>query len=123
MRFGDYEVDLARFELRRAGRRVRVQPRVLDLLVYLIRNHERVVSKGELLDTVWRGVTVSETALTHAVKEARRAVRDDGDRQALIQTVRGRGYRFVARLEETDESAPEQDGDQFVGREAVLSHL
>ncbi len=123
MRFGDYELDLARFELRRGGGRIRVQPRVLDLLVYLIRNHERVVSKEELLDRVWRGVAVSETALTHAVKEARRAVRDDGDRQAVIQTVRGRGYRFVARLEEPDESAAEQGSDPFVGRDAVLSYL
>ena len=47
MRFGDYELDLARFELRRAGLRVRVQPKVLDLLVYLVRNRERVVPKEE----------------------------------------------------------------------------
>lgn len=62
-RFGDYEVDLGRFELRRSGLRVRVQPKVLDLLVYLIRDQERVVPKEELLQALWRGVSVSETAL------------------------------------------------------------
>jgi DNA-binding winged helix-turn-helix (wHTH) protein/tetratricopeptide (TPR) repeat protein len=124
MRFGDYELDLARFELRRSGVRVRVQPKVLDLLVYLVRNRERVVPKDELLDVVWQGVAVSETALTHGVKEARRAVRDDGNRQSVIQTVRGRGYRFVARLEEPrEEPLSGETGEPFVGRDPVLETL
>jgi len=124
MRFRDHELDLSRFELRRSGRRVRVQPKVLDLLVYLIRNRERVVPKDELLGALWQGATVSEAALTHAVKEARRAVRDDGGRQAVIQTVRGRGYRFVAAVQEPDDAAPAEEGaEAFVGREAVLSYL
>lgn len=124
MRFGDYELDLARFELRRGGVRVRVQPKVLDLLVYLLRNRERVVPKEELLDAVWEGVAVSETALTHAVKEARRAVRDDGSRQTVIQTVRGRGYRFVAPVEDDpEESFAGAQGEPFVGRSQVLQLL
>ena len=124
MRFGDYELDLARYELRRAGRRVRVQPRVLDVLAHLIRNRERVVSKEELLESVWSGTTVSETALTQTVKEARRAVRDDGARQRVIQTVRGRGYRFVARVEIPEEQLDVRTAsDPFVGREALLSLL
>jgi DNA-binding winged helix-turn-helix (wHTH) protein/tetratricopeptide (TPR) repeat protein len=124
MRFGDYELDLGRFELRRSGLRVRVQPKVLDLLIYLIRNRERVVPKQELLDVLWEGISVAETALTHAVKEARRAVRDDGGRQAVIQTVRGRGYRFVAPMGEADEApAAEEEAEPFVGREGVLAYL
>lgn len=122
MRFGPYELDLARFELNRRGMPVRVQPKVLDLLVYLIRNRERVVPKQELLESLWKGVVVSEDALTHAVKEARRVVRDDGSRQAVIRTVRGRGYRFVAEVDE------EQPGvgaatEPFVGRQVVLQIL
>jgi DNA-binding winged helix-turn-helix (wHTH) protein/tetratricopeptide (TPR) repeat protein len=124
MRFGDHELDLSRFELRRSGRRVRVQPKVLDLLVYLIRNRERVVPKEELLDALWRDVAVAETALTHAVKEARRAVRDTGGRQSVIQTVRGRGYRFVASVQEHhDTLGADEESEAFVGREAVLSYL
>jgi DNA-binding winged helix-turn-helix (wHTH) protein/tetratricopeptide (TPR) repeat protein len=122
MRFGEYELDLARFELKRRGMRVRVQPKVLDLLVYLIRHRERVVPKDELLAAVWQGVMVSETALNQAVKEARRAVRDDGQRQAVIQTVRGRGYRFVAVVEEPEEPAGVATGP-FVGRGSVLQLL
>jgi DNA-binding winged helix-turn-helix (wHTH) protein/tetratricopeptide (TPR) repeat protein len=124
MRFAEYELDLAQFELRRSGVRVRVQPKVLDLLIYLMRNRERVVPKGELLDAVWQGVAVSEMALTHAIKEARRAVRDDGNRQTVIRTVRGRGYRFVARVEEPDEEPISgATGEPFVGRHPILDTL
>jgi DNA-binding winged helix-turn-helix (wHTH) protein len=124
MRFGEYELDLSRFELRRSGQRVRVQPKVLDLLAYLIRNRERVVTKDELLAALWEGVVVSETALTQTVKEARRAVRDDGERQRVIQTVRGRGYRFALELEEeSDAEGPGAAATTFVGREALLALL
>jgi DNA-binding winged helix-turn-helix (wHTH) protein/tetratricopeptide (TPR) repeat protein len=123
MRFGDCELDLARFELRRGGRRVRVQPKVLDLLVYLIRHRERVVPRDELLAAVWPGVVVSETALSQTVKEARRAVRDDGVRQGVIQTVRGRGYRFVAPVEESPAAEARRHEEPFVGRASVLQQL
>ncbi len=97
-RFGPYRVDTARRELNRDGVAIEVQPRVFDLLVYLVANHERAVGKNELQDAVWPGMFITETALTRAVMKARKAVGDDAARQDFIKTVHGHGYRFVADL-------------------------
>ena len=94
--FGDCELDLDRFELRRAGRLRPVEPQVFDLLAVLIRERHRVVPKEELLDTVWGNRFVSESALTSRVKAARQAIGDDGRSQRLIRTAHRRGYQFVA---------------------------
>jgi DNA-binding winged helix-turn-helix (wHTH) protein/tetratricopeptide (TPR) repeat protein len=130
--FGDFELDLRLFELRHAREQVAVQPKVLDVLAFLVRNRDRVVSKQDLLANVWPREVVSETALTHAVMEARRAVRDDGARQRLILTVRRRGYRFIGRVEEREQTevapplpapAAAPDGPPFVGRERAMAIL
>ena len=105
-RFADCELDLLQFELRRGGEVVHVEPQVLDVLAYLIANRDRLVAKSELLDAVWGDRFVSESALTSRLKEARRAVGDDGQRQEVIATVHGRGYRFVAAVAEPSESNP-----------------
>jgi DNA-binding winged helix-turn-helix (wHTH) protein/DNA-binding CsgD family transcriptional regulator len=97
-RFGDYELDTERFELRRNGLPVPMQPQVFDVLAHLVEHRDRVVSKEELLDEVWGDRFVSESALTSRIKDARKAVGDDGSRQDLIRTVHGRGYRFVASM-------------------------
>jgi pimeloyl-ACP methyl ester carboxylesterase len=102
--FGDCELDLNRFELRRAGRHCPVEPQVFDLLAVLIRERQRVVPKEELLDTVWGNRFVSESALTSRVKAARQAIGDDGRSQRIIRTVHGRGYQFVAAAEEATQS-------------------
>jgi DNA-binding winged helix-turn-helix (wHTH) protein len=73
---------------------------VFNLLAYLIQHRDRVVTKQELLDTLWPGRFVSEAALTSRLMVARKAVGDDGRAQRLIQTVHGRGYRFIAEVEE-----------------------
>ena len=104
--FGDCELDLDRFELRRAGRRWPVEPQVFDLLAVLIRERRRVVPKEELLDTVWGNRFVSESALTSRVKAARQAIGDDGHSQRLIRTAHGRGYQFVAPVEEAAQPGP-----------------
>jgi pimeloyl-ACP methyl ester carboxylesterase len=102
--FGDCELDLDRFELRRAGRLRPVEPQVFDLLAVLIRERRRVVPKEELLDTVWGNRFVSESALTSRVKAARQAIGDDGRSQRLIRTAHGRGYQFVAPVDEAAQS-------------------
>jgi len=102
--FGDCEVDLARFELRRAGEVVHVEPQVFDVLAYLLRHRGRVVSKTELLEQVWGDRFVSESALASRLMAVRRAIGDDGETQHVVRTVRGRGYQFVAPV---DERAPE----------------
>lgn len=98
-RFGDFTLDAASYDLRRDGVSVRVEPQVFDVLVHLVRNHRRVVTKNELLDTVWGGRFVGEAALTSRIKAVRRALGDDGESQHLIRTVRGRGYQFIGTLD------------------------
>lgn len=98
-RFSGCELDVAGRELRRDGRAVDIQPRVFELLVYLVRHRDRAVGKDEIQDAVWSGMIVTEASLTRAVMKARRAVGDDSASQAVIRTVHGHGYRFVATLE------------------------
>lgn len=97
-RFGDCELDVGTRELRRGGASVSLQPRVFDLLVFLIEQRHRAVDKDEIQDAVWAPMIVSETALTRAIMKARRAVGDDADTQQAIRTVHGHGYQFVAPL-------------------------
>jgi DNA-binding winged helix-turn-helix (wHTH) protein len=96
--FADVTVDLDRFELQRAGVPQHVEPQVLEVLAYLIRHRDRLVTKQELMDQVWRDRFISDSAITSRIKAARRATGDDGERQNVIRTVHGRGYRFVADM-------------------------
>src|SRR5262245_48595316 len=87
LRFDAYEVDLAQQELRRGGTVVPIEPQVFDVLAYLVQNRGRIVSKDELLETVWHGRIVSDAALTSRISAARRAIGDDGAAQTYIRTV------------------------------------
>ncbi len=107
IRFADVLIDPRRRELHRRGELVPVQPKVFDLIVHLVIHRARAVSKDELQDAVWPGVIVTETALTRAIMKARRAIGDDSEQQAMIRTVHGRGYRFVALLHEGAEALVE----------------
>ena len=104
--FDDCELDAGRVVLRRDGDVVAVEPQVFDLLHCLIERRGQLVTKEELLDTVWGDRFVSESALTSRVKSARRAVGDDGTAQRIIRTVHGKGYEFVAPVVERDDEAP-----------------
>ena len=96
--FGEYELEPESRTLQQRGERLPVEPKVFDLLVYLIEHRERVVSTNELLDTLWPQLSVTPAALTRAVRKARQAVGDDGESQAVLRTEHGRGFRFVADL-------------------------
>lgn len=98
-RFGDAELDERRRQLTRRGRELALEPRVFDLLVYLLRHRDRVVSKSELLEKLWPGVFVSESVLPTNVTTLRKVLGDDRSRQRIIKTVYGRGYHFVAAVE------------------------
>ncbi len=100
--FDDCELDLRRYELRRDGVARRIEPQVFDVLVLLVRERDRVVTKEEILDTVWGDRFVSESALTSRIKALRQVLGDDGKAQRLVRTVRGRGYQFVAEVDERD---------------------
>jgi pimeloyl-ACP methyl ester carboxylesterase len=97
--FGGCEIDTERYELRRGSDLIDVEPQVFDLLVYLIRNRERVISQDELFDTVWGGRIVSMSTLTSRINAARAAIGDTGAAQKLIKTVTRKGYRFIGALE------------------------
>ena len=105
--FEDFAFDPDRRELRRGGAVIAVQPQVFDLLEYLITNRDRVVSKDDILQAVWGGRIVSESALTTRINAARTAVSDDGDRQRLIRTLPRKGIRFVGTVQERARPADE----------------
>jgi pimeloyl-ACP methyl ester carboxylesterase/DNA-binding winged helix-turn-helix (wHTH) protein len=93
-------LDTTRYELSCDGELVHVEPQVFDVLAHLVEHRDRVVTKAELLDVVWGHQFVSESALTTRIKQIRQAVGDSGRAQQVVQTVHGRGYRFIAPVEE-----------------------
>jgi predicted ATPase/DNA-binding winged helix-turn-helix (wHTH) protein len=98
--FEEYELDGDLYELRYAGKLVRLEPQVFNVLAYLIQHRDRLVTKEELLEQLWPGRFVSEATLTSRLTAARRAVGDRGRAQRVIQTIHGRGYRFILPVEE-----------------------
>ena len=98
--FDDYVLDAARRELRRGSDLVAIEPQVFDLLAYLVQNPDRVVTRDELLQAVWDGRIVSESAIANRINAARRAIGDSGDAQHLIRTVPRKGFRFVGAVKE-----------------------
>lgn len=105
-RFLDYELDLPRRELQRAGRRIPMEPLVFNVLRYLVQQRHRVVSKDELLEQIWPQQAVGDWALIQNMVKVRRAVSDTGHAQRCIQTVIRCGYRFVAPVEEQAGPSP-----------------
>jgi len=99
LRFANCELDLGRIVLRRDGHEVKLEPKAFDVLAYLVERRGAVVRKEELLDAIWGDRFVSESALTTRIKSVRQAVDDDGSRQAIIRTVHGKGYEFIAPIE------------------------
>ena len=104
--FDGFVLDSQRYELRRDGDVVHVEPQVFDVLIQLVSKHRRFVTKEELFDSVWGGRFVGEAALTSRIKAARRALGDDGESQRYIRTVRGRGYQFVGTIADTPTQPP-----------------
>ena len=98
--FEEYAFDTDRRELHRGADVVAVTPQVFDLLDYLIRNRERVVSKDDLINVIWNGRSVSDAALTTRLNAARTAIGDSGEEQRLIKTLPRKGFRFVGPVRE-----------------------
>jgi len=107
--FEDFTLDVERRELRRGGILTAIEPKVFDLLVHLISNRQRVVSKDDLLATVWNGRIVSEATLDSRINAARRAICDSGEQQRLIKTVPRKGVRFVGAVEVEQGSGRPED--------------
>src|ERR1700693_3926992 len=107
--FKDHVLDVDRRELRRGAELIALEPQVFDLLVYLVRNRDRVVSMDALLEAVWGGRIVSESTLRSRINAARKAVGDSGMAQRLIRTVPRKGIRFVGVAREEQVPAEQID--------------
>src|SRR5215217_6444335 len=108
--FAEFVIDLNQQELRRMGEVVHIEPQVFDVIVHLVRNHDRIVSKDELIETIWNGRIISEAALSSRINGARRALGDNGTDQALIRTLHKRGFRFIGDVQTI--SAPDAEPEQ-----------
>jgi TolB-like protein len=97
-RVGDHVLDLRKFELRKQDCLLSAEPQVLSLIFLLVENRDRLVSKDELVATIWGGRAVSDSAISSRIKSARQLLGDDGEAQRLIRTVHGKGFRFVGEV-------------------------
>jgi DNA-binding winged helix-turn-helix (wHTH) protein/alpha-beta hydrolase superfamily lysophospholipase len=105
--FDTFVLDIARRELREGGRAIAVEPQVFDLLEYLVRHRDRVVSRDDLIASIWGGRIVSESTLATRINAARRAIGDDGTAQRLIKTVARKGFRFTGDVREESGVRPD----------------
>ena len=108
--FQGFELDWPGRRLRRDGADIAIEPKCLEVIHFLLEHRDRAVSRDELAEQVWADRVISDTVISQTIRKARKALQDDGDRQAVIATVRGYGYRFVAPVEEVAgpaESTPE----------------
>ena len=105
--FDQYQLDTDRRELRRKGELLSVEPKVFDLLAYLVDSRDRVVSKDDLITRIWMGRVVSDSTLTSCINAARAALGDSGESQRLIKTLPRKGVRFVGTVREGDGPAVE----------------
>ena len=102
--FQNCSLDPVRRELFREGEPILVEPKIFDLLVYLVENRERVVTKDDLVADIWSGRIVSDSALTSAINGARKAIGDSGQKQLLVRTIARKGFRFVGMVTVSSES-------------------
>lgn len=98
-KFNEFTLDTAQFELSQDGKRLHSEPQVIELLTLLIENSDRVVTKEEINETVWRGRVVSDASLSSRIKSLRRLLGDDAKNQSYIRTVHKKGFQFIAPLQ------------------------
>lgn len=98
MRFDEYLLDLKNYSLSYQGKPLSIEPQVFNLVAYLVEHHDRVISRDELMAELWAGKVVSDSSLSTCIKEARKALNDDAQKQQYIATLNRRGYRFVGSL-------------------------
>ena len=106
-RFDDFALDTDRFELGRGEDTVALEPQVFEVLAYLIAHSDRIVAKDELIDAVWQGRAISDSALNSRINSVRRAVGDSGATQTVIKTYPRRGFRFVSAVTQDGADGPQ----------------
>jgi DNA-binding winged helix-turn-helix (wHTH) protein len=104
-RFDDFVIDPEAWQLSRDGQEIHLEPVVLKVLIYLISHRDRLVTRQELMDTVWGDTVISESAVSQAVARVRKALGDDSATHRYIETVHSKGYRFIAEVRETADPA------------------
>ncbi|MBW4656695.1 MAG: winged helix-turn-helix domain-containing protein [Kaiparowitsia implicata GSE-PSE-MK54-09C] len=123
--FGDFQIDPERFLLSCRNVPVRLEPQVLSLLIFLIRNRDHMVTKDEIVAAVWQGEAVSDASISSRIRSARQAVGDNGEQQTVIRTVHGRGFRFVPEVTTSStaraasEAPPQVTPDRPGGRPSI----
>jgi TolB-like protein len=119
--FGPYQVDTGRLELTRNGDPIALQPQAYSLLVFLIENADRVVSKDEIIEIVWKGKIVGDGTLNARINALRRALGDDGVSQSVIKTLPRQGLRFVHTIADRDLAPADEQriGDLSVGKASI----
>ena len=115
LRFGEFELDPARRELREGGRAVELQPKVFAVLALLAQNPDRALGKEDFLEQVWSGRFVTENVLSRCIRQLRRVLGDDANKPSFIRTIRGHGYQFIAPVTQVPMA-----GDRHLTRVAVL---
>jgi TolB-like protein/tetratricopeptide (TPR) repeat protein len=109
--FSDQCLDTDRRELYRGSQRIDVQPQVFDVLVYLVQNSDRVITRDDLISAIWNGRIVSESTLTSRINAARKAIGDNGLDQKLIRTIPRKGFLFVGALQSRPQAEPSERND------------
>ena len=120
--FEDFALDADKRELLRGRDTVSVTPQAFDVLLYLIRNRERVVSKDDLISAIWGGRVVTDAALATRLNAARAAIGDDGDRQRLIKTMQRKGFRFIGEVREIDKPDADVGASRSIQAAPVPGH-
>src|SRR6202043_3757113 len=118
---GEIELDLGRYELRRQGRRVKLEKKPMELLIFLVSRREQLVSRKEIVAKLWRSDLFidSETNINNIVRKIRTALGDDSAKPRFLETVVGKGYRFVGPVRVMDARHPQSDFGSGVVRAAV----
>ena len=106
--FGEFRLDLAQRTLMRQGEPITITPKAYELLLFLVRNRDRVPDKDELMKAVWSQSFVEESNLSQTIFVLRRILGDDQNGTSFIQTIPRRGYRFIAPVKEIQTSSPEK---------------
>ncbi len=115
--FDDHALVTERRELLRGGKPISMQPQVFDLLVYLVQNRDRVVSKSDLVASIWHGRIVSQSTITSRINAARAAIGDSGGVQKLIRTIPRKGLRFIGAVNEESPAVPLADAPSNEGHQ------
>jgi DNA-binding winged helix-turn-helix (wHTH) protein/class 3 adenylate cyclase/tetratricopeptide (TPR) repeat protein len=117
--FGDYSLDTQGYELRRVGELIPLGPQVFNVLAYLVAHRDCVVSRDELFARLWPDQFVTEDALERCIRAARRALEDRPEAPRYITTTRGRGYRFIAPVQEQPDGPPEDEASTTVPAQSI----